>query len=209
MPFRCVFLSVFARCCRRVAAWAPSCSSASRTCWSLRLARGRARRAAGWLRCRPAWRWCRSACGSTTAASCRWEGGSKFRGPRLRWDTQGAAKDLSLSISPAQHWQRACRSGTGPLGPSRARCAHELFLQFRCDEKGFLAICAFGLPGRSHEDGPARGIQVALAIVEAIKVRWRVRGDPVPSFCRGTCSGDVPHIAGCCIEQCMARGCLL
>lgn len=43
--------------------------------------------------------------------------------------------------------------------------------QFRCDEKGFLAICAFGLPGRSHEDGPARGIQAALAIVEAIKVR--------------------------------------
>ncbi|KAL4458480.1 hypothetical protein ABPG75_013345 [Micractinium tetrahymenae] len=45
------------------------------------------------------------------------------------------------------------------------------FLQFRCDEKGFLAICAFGLPGRSHEDGPARGIQAALAIVEAIKRR--------------------------------------
>jgi hypothetical protein len=43
-------------------------------------------------------------------------------------------------------------------------------LQFRCDEKGFLAICAFGLPGRSHEDGPARGIQAALAIVEAVKV---------------------------------------
>lgn len=45
--------------------------------------------------------------------------------------------------------------------------------QFRCDEKGFLAICAFGLPGRSHEDGPARGIQAALAIVEAVKVGWR------------------------------------
>jgi class 3 adenylate cyclase len=43
--------------------------------------------------------------------------------------------------------------------------------QFRCDEKGFLAICAFGLPGRSHEDGPARGIQTALAIVEAVKRR--------------------------------------
>lgn len=43
--------------------------------------------------------------------------------------------------------------------------------QFRCDEKGFLAICAFGLPGRTHEDGPARGIQAALAIVEAVKVR--------------------------------------
>lgn len=54
-------------------------------------------------------------------------------------------------------------------------CSHALppacsSLQFRCDEKGFLAICAFGLPGRSHEDGPARGIQAALAIVEAVKV---------------------------------------
>lgn len=45
-----------------------------------------------------------------------------------------------------------------------------LLPQFRCDEKGFLAICAFGLPGRSHEDDPARGIQAALAIVEAVKV---------------------------------------
>lgn len=43
--------------------------------------------------------------------------------------------------------------------------------QFRCDEKGFLAICAFGLPGRSHEDGPARGIQAALSIVEAVRRR--------------------------------------
>jgi hypothetical protein len=34
------------------------------------------------------------------------------------------------------------------------------FLQFRCDEKGFLSICAFGLPGKTHEDGPARAIQV-------------------------------------------------
>ena len=36
------------------------------------------------------------------------------------------------------------------------------FLQFRCDEKGFLSICAFGLPGKTHEDGPARAIQVTL-----------------------------------------------
>ncbi len=34
------------------------------------------------------------------------------------------------------------------------------FLQFRCDEKGFLSICAFGLPGKTHEDSPARAIQV-------------------------------------------------
>ncbi|KAL3159729.1 hypothetical protein ABBQ38_010135 [Trebouxia sp. C0009 RCD-2024] len=43
------------------------------------------------------------------------------------------------------------------------------FLQFRCDEKGFLSICAFGLPGKTHEDSPARAIQAALAIVEGMK----------------------------------------
>lgn len=42
-------------------------------------------------------------------------------------------------------------------------------LQVRCDEKGFLAICAFGLPGKTHEDGPARGIQAALSIVDALR----------------------------------------
>ena len=36
------------------------------------------------------------------------------------------------------------------------------FLQFRCDEKGFLSICAFGLPGKTHEDSPARAIQVHM-----------------------------------------------
>ncbi|KAL0052814.1 hypothetical protein WJX82_008196 [Trebouxia sp. C0006] len=43
------------------------------------------------------------------------------------------------------------------------------FLQFRCDEKGFLSICAFGLPGKTHEDSPARAIQAALSIVEGMK----------------------------------------
>eukprot|EP00887_Chlorella_sp_A99_P006306 scaffold3.g6306.t1 len=42
---------------------------------------------------------------------------------------------------------------------------------FRCDEKGFLAICAFGLPGRSHEHNAARGLQAALAIVEGTQRR--------------------------------------
>lgn len=68
-------------------------------------------------------------------------------------------------------------SGASPVGrgaESAALIVHPSpILQFRCDEKGFLAICAFGLPGRSHEDGPARGIQAALAIVEAVKVGWR------------------------------------
>ena len=58
-----------------------------------------------------------------------------------------------------------------PGGVLCGRLAHlPPALQFRCDEKGFLAICAFGLPGRTHEDGPARGVQAALAIVDAAKV---------------------------------------
>jgi class 3 adenylate cyclase len=36
------------------------------------------------------------------------------------------------------------------------------FVQFRCDEKGFLAICAFGLPGVTHANNPERGILAAL-----------------------------------------------
>lgn len=42
------------------------------------------------------------------------------------------------------------------------------FLQFRCDEKGFLSICAFGLPGKTHEDSPARAIQVWHTRVQAM-----------------------------------------
>ena len=38
------------------------------------------------------------------------------------------------------------------------------FLQFRCDEKGFLSICAFGLPGKTHEDSPTRAIQACCAV---------------------------------------------
>ena len=44
---------------------------------------------------------------------------------------------------------------------------HQLVaVQMRCDEKGFLAVCAFGLPNKAPEQGPARGLQAALAIVE-------------------------------------------
>jgi len=43
------------------------------------------------------------------------------------------------------------------------------FLQMRCDEKGYLALCAFGLPGRSHDDSPARGVQAALAVVSNLQ----------------------------------------
>ena len=48
-------------------------------------------------------------------------------------------------------------------------------VQVRCDEKGFLAVCAFGLPGKTHEDMPARGIQAALSIVEALRLAGGVR----------------------------------
>ena len=43
------------------------------------------------------------------------------------------------------------------------------FLQFRCDEKGFLAICALGLPGHTHEDDPSRGVQAALDLRQRVK----------------------------------------
>ncbi|EIE21630.1 hypothetical protein COCSUDRAFT_56833 [Coccomyxa subellipsoidea C-169] len=43
------------------------------------------------------------------------------------------------------------------------------FLQLRCDEKGFLSICAFGLPGKAHEDDPSRGIRAAIDIVNSLE----------------------------------------
>ena len=49
---------------------------------------------------------------------------------------------------------------------------HELggsFVQFRCDEKGFLAICAFGLPGVTHVNDPERGILAALRMQSEIQ----------------------------------------
>ena len=56
-------------------------------------------------------------------------------------------------------------------------------LQFRCDEKGFLAMCAFGLPGRMHRQRCPRGIQAALKIVENMEGH-RVRA------CVGITTGD-------------------
>lgn len=53
------------------------------------------------------------------------------------------------------------------------------FLQFRCDEKGFVSICAFGLPGKTHEDDPCRGIRAALDLVEALKQGVHVSPFPV------------------------------
>lgn len=38
-------------------------------------------------------------------------------------------------------------------------------LQFRCDEKGFVGVCVFGLPGHTHEDNPGRGVQAAMDLL--------------------------------------------
>ena len=54
------------------------------------------------------------------------------------------------------------------------------FVQFRCDEKGFLAVSAFGLPGKSHEDGPSRGVKAALSIVAAMRELQQVSWVSLP-----------------------------
>lgn len=41
-------------------------------------------------------------------------------------------------------------------------------LQFRCCEKGYVAICAFGLPGRSHSDDTHRAVRAAIGIRDAL-----------------------------------------
>jgi len=41
----------------------------------------------------------------------------------------------------------------------RSLCAHRQLIQ---DDKGTVAICAFGLPYSSHEDDPLRGVLSAL-----------------------------------------------
>ena len=69
--------------------------------------------------------------------------------------------------------------GTGTIAEKGLKCSlcscswsplehpeHLANVQMRCDEKGFLAVCAFGLPNKAPEQGPARGLQAALAIVE-------------------------------------------
>eukprot|EP00210_Caulerpa_lentillifera_P006470 g6182.t1 len=39
------------------------------------------------------------------------------------------------------------------------------FVQLRCDEKGFLAICAFGLSGSNHANNSSRAIAAAFKII--------------------------------------------
>ncbi|GAB4822063.1 hypothetical protein N2152v2_009109 [Parachlorella kessleri] len=75
------------------------------------------------------------------------------------------------SLAEAANYQLSKVQQAVELVQKKMRQHEGTFVQFRCDEKGFLAICAFGLPGRTHEDGPARGIQAALSIVEGMKKR--------------------------------------
>lgn len=69
----------------------------------------------------------------------------------------GPAEDLAAMQSVTQAAQGRMHQDGG------------FFLQMRCDEKGYVALCAFGLPGRSHEDSPARGVQAALAVVSNLQ----------------------------------------
>lgn len=41
-------------------------------------------------------------------------------------------------------------------------------LQTRCDEKGYLAICAWGLPGRTHQDDAARAVAAAVGLTREL-----------------------------------------
>jgi hypothetical protein len=57
-------------------------------------------------------------------------------------------------------------------------------VQFRCDEKGFLAICAFGLPGVSHANNEERGVLAALQVRLMQRTpHARVCGASVPRSC--------------------------
>lgn len=58
------------------------------------------------------------------------------------------------------------------------------FVQFRCDEKGFLAICAFGLPGATHANNPERGILAALQVQLHVETSGQV-------FACGITTGDL------------------
>lgn len=63
---------------------------------------------------------------------------------------------------------------------------------YRCDEKGFLSICAFGLAGKSHEDGPSRAVEAALSIAaEMAKIEQVSFKIPGPCSALETCTGSV------------------
>lgn len=75
--------------------------------------------------------------------------------PKAASSTQDGSQDDDVAASEVTEVQAAV-----DLVQKQMRNYDGSFLQFRCDEKGFLSICAFGLPGKTHEDSPARAIQV-------------------------------------------------
>ena len=75
--------------------------------------------------------------------------------PKAGSSTQDGSQDEDIAASEVTEVQAAV-----DLVQKQMRNYDGSFLQFRCDEKGFLSICAFGLPGKTHEDSPARAIQV-------------------------------------------------
>ena len=75
--------------------------------------------------------------------------------PKAANSPQNGSEDDDVAASEVTEVQAAV-----DLVQKQMRNYDGSFLQFRCDEKGFLSICAFGLPGKTHEDSPARAIQV-------------------------------------------------
>ena len=75
-----------------------------------------------------------------------------------------ASQSAVAAGSPVGHMQAVMRAVQRRLAVSEGS-----LLQFRMDEKGFIMIGAFGLPGKTHEDDAVRGLRAALAITQALK----------------------------------------
>lgn len=93
-------------------------------------------------------------CGRQHGFMCHVDGSCCMQRPTASSTTTDISQD-DVSVSEVTEVQAAV-----DLVQKQMRIYDGSFLQFRCDEKGFLSICAFGLPGKTHEDSPARAIQV-------------------------------------------------
>ena len=69
-------------------------------------------------------------------------------------------------------------------------------IQVRCDEKGFVAVCAFGMPGKTHDDGPSRGVLAALSIGHGMKVQ-RLPYLSRPLSVARFCLSKLQFLSGC------------
>lgn len=63
---------------------------------------------------------------------------------------QSPLKNVQITMETLQRWMKEFEGS---------------FVQFRCDEKGFLAICAFGLSGSNHVNNSCRAIAAAFKII--------------------------------------------